>query len=156
MEKLQHNKVDFVVDATKNLLVNVLKYRPFLVKPNNFELGEIFGKVLKTDDEIAFYAKELQKQGAKNVLVSMGAGGAMLLTENGEQHRLGIVEGDVKNTVGSGDSMVAGFVAGYLERHDYKYALELGTAAGTATAFSDNLGTYDEIMENLDKVRSLK
>lgn len=155
MERLQNKEADFVVDATKSLLVNVLKYHPFLIKPNNFELGEIFGKVLKTDNEIAFYAKELQKQGARNVLVSMGGSGAMLITENGEKYKLGIIEGEVKSTVGSGDSMVAGFVAGYLGKKDYKYALELGTAAGTATAFSEHLGTYKEIMENLEKIQRI-
>ena len=154
MERLQNKGVDFVVDATRDLLMNVLKYHPFLIKPNNFELGEIFGKVLKGDNEIVACARELQKQGARNVLVSMGGDGAILVTESGEQHRIGIIEGEVKNTVGSGDSMVAGFVAGWLKEHNYRYALELGTAAGTATAFSDNLGTYDEIMQNLKTIRN--
>lgn len=154
MERLNNKGVDFVVDATKDLLVNVLKYHPFLIKPNNFELGEIFGRVLKGDNEIISCAKELQKQGARNVLVSMGGNGAILVTESGGQHRIGIIEGEVKNTVGSGDSMVAGFVAGWLKEHNYRYALELGTAAGTATAFSDNLGTYDEIMQNLKTIRN--
>ena len=138
-------KVDVVVDATKDLLKNVLKYHPFLIKPNNHELGEMFGTVLKTDDEIEFYAKKLQELGARNVLISMAGDGAMLVDENGLKYRIGVPKGTVRNSVGAGDSMVAGFVAGYLKTKDYETALKMGTAAGSATAFSDGLATAADI-----------
>lgn len=142
---IQGKNVHTVVDATGDLLVNVLKYKPFLIKPNHYELGEIFGKELQTDEEIIECAKALQKKGAVNVLVSMGKQGAILIDENGQTHRTGVIKGQVKGTVGSGDSMVAGFVAGYLEKIDYAYALKLGAAAGNATAFSDGLADYETI-----------
>lgn len=154
LNRLSGRGIRFVVDATKDLLLNVLKYHPFLIKPNNFELGEIFGKNLKTKDEIIACAKELQRQGAENVLVSMGGEGAILISADGQTYHIPAVKGNVKNTVGSGDSMVAGFVAGYIKTGDYKYALELGSASGSATAFSDDLGTYDEIMENLKIIQN--
>ena len=154
LNELSGKGIRFVVDATKDLLLNVLKYHPFLIKPNNFELGEIFGKHLKTKDEIIYCAKELQNKGAENVLVSMGGNGAILLSSDGQIYHIKAVSGKVKNTVGSGDSMVAGFIAGYIKTNDYKYALELGSAAGSATAFSDDLGTYDEIMENLKIIQN--
>ncbi len=145
-------KIDVVVDATKDLLKNVLKYHPFLIKPNNHELGEMFGKTLKTDDEIEFYAKKLQELGARNVLISMAGDGAMLISENGEKFRIGVPKGEVRNSVGAGDSMVAGFIAGYLNTGSYENALKMGTAAGSATAFSDDLATKEAILnlyENL-------
>ncbi len=145
LERLQNKGVTFVVDATKDLLMNVLKYHPFLIKPNNHELGEMFGKVLKTDDEIEEHAKKLQEMGARNVLISMAGDGAMLVTEDGQRFRVGVPKGTVKNSVGAGDSMVAGFVAGYMKTKDYKVALNMGTAAGSATAFSDDLATGDLI-----------
>lgn len=149
LEKVCNKKIYFVVDATKDLLVNTLKFKPFLVKPNNFELGEIFGKTLTSDDDIVFYAKKLQELGAKNVLVSLAAKGAILITETGECFKTGTPQGKVKNSVGAGDSMVAGFIAGYLEKGDYGYALKFGTAAGSATAFSEGLGSKDLIMQLL-------
>ena len=152
MEKLENKGIQIVVDATKDLLVNVLKYHPFLIKPNNHELGDIFGKVLKTDDEILFCAKELQKKGAKNVLVSLAKDGALLVTNEGEMYRIGVPKGDVKNSVGAGDSMVAGFIAGYLEKEDYEYALKMGTAAGSATAFSYGLAQKGDVMDLLNKI----
>lgn len=155
LNKLNGKGIRFVVDATKDLLLNVLKYHPFLIKPNNFELGELFGKHLKTKDEIIYCAKELQNKGAENVLVSMGGNGAILISADGQIYHIKAVSGKVKNTVGSGDSMVAGFIAGYIKTNDYKYALELGSAAGSATAFSDDLATYDEIMDNLKKIQNL-
>ena len=145
LERLQNKGVTFVVDATKDLLMNVLKYHPFLIKPNNHELGEMFGTVLKTDDEIEEHAKRLQAMGARNVLISMAGDGAMLITEDGERFRVGVPKGTVKNSVGAGDSMVAGFVAGYMKTKDYRTALNMGTAAGSATAFSDDLATGDFI-----------
>ena len=140
-------KVDVVVDATKDLLKNVLKYHPFLIKPNNHELGEMFGTVLKTDDEIEIHAKKLQELGARNVLISMAGDGAMLIAETGEKFRIGVPKGKVKNSVGAGDSMVAGFVAGYFKNRSYEEALKMGTAAGSATAFSDDLATGEAILE---------
>lgn len=151
LEHLQNKDVKAVADASKNLLLNVLKYKPFLVKPNNYELGEMFGVSLKTTDEIEEYARKLQDMGAKNVLVSMAGDGALLLDENGKTHVCGVCKGTVKNSVGAGDSMVAGFIAG-LERGDHKYALKLGTAAGGATAFSDGLAEkalIDELLKQL-------
>ncbi len=145
LERLSGKGVTFVVDATKDLLMNVLKYHPFLIKPNNHELGEMFGTVLKTDDEIEEHAKKLQEMGARNVLISMAADGAMLITETGERFRVGVPKGEVKNSVGAGDSMVAGFVAGYMKTGDFKVALDMGTAAGSATAFSDDLATGELI-----------
>ncbi len=145
LERLYGKGVTFVVDATKDLLLKVLKYNPFLIKPNNHELGEMFGVVLKTDDEIEEYARKLQEMGARNVLVSMAKDGAMLITEDGQRFRVGVPKGKVKNSVGAGDSMVAGFVAGYMKTGDYRAALNMGTAAGSATAFSDDLATGDLI-----------
>ncbi|OUN86015.1 1-phosphofructokinase [Gemmiger sp. An50] len=145
LARLEGKKVLCAVDATRDLLVNVLKYKPFLIKPNNHELGEIFGRVLTTDEEIRECAEKLQQQGARNVLVSMAGDGAMLLDENGGCHRLAAYKGKVKNSVGAGDSMVAGFLAGYLDTGDYAHALRVGSAAGSATAFSDVLATRFEI-----------
>ena len=145
LERLYAKGVTFVVDATKDLLMNVLRFKPFLIKPNNHELGEMFGTVLKTDDEIEEYAKKLQEMGARNVLISMAGDGAMLITEDGQRFRVGVPKGTVKNSVGAGDSMVAGFVAGYIKTRDYQVALNMGTAAGSATAFSDDLATGDLI-----------
>lgn len=151
LERLQNKNIKAVVDATKDLLMNVLKYKPFLIKPNNHELGEMFGVTLKTNEEIAEYAQKLKDMGARNVLVSMAGDGALLLDENGKTHVCGVCRGTVKNSVGAGDSMVAGFIAGS-ERGDYEYALKLGTAAGGATAFSDGLAEkafIDELLKQL-------
>ena len=137
------------VDATRDLLVNVLPYHPFLIKPNNHELGEIVGKVLTGDAEIVAAARTLQEKGARNVLVSMAGDGALLLDEQGQVHRIGCPKGKVVNSVGAGDSMVAGFVAGYLQSGSYAQALRLGTACGSATAFSLGLATKEKIDELL-------
>ena len=145
MAHLEGRGILIAVDATRDLLVNVLKYKPFLIKPNNHELGEIFGKVLKTDEEIIQCAKKLQEQGGRNILVSMAGDGALLLDENGQSHRIGCPKGKVLNSVGAGDSMVAGFIAGYLEKQDYSYALKLGTATGSATAFSIGLAAKKDV-----------
>lgn len=152
MAFLQERDIRMVVDATGKLLVNVLKYRPFLIKPNNHELGEIFGEVPQTDEQIIACAKKLQDLGAENVLVSMAGDGALLLDEKGTVHRIGCPKGTVVNSVAAGDSMVAGFLAGYMQSGDYGYALKLGTAAGSATAFSLGLGEkelIDELMKQL-------
>ena len=151
LERLSGKKVKAVVDATKDLLLNVLKYKPFLIKPNNHELGEMFGVTLKTTGEIAEYAQKLKDMGAQNVLVSMAGDGALLLDENGNTHICGVCRGTVKNSVGAGDSMVAGFIAGS-EKGDYEYALKLGTAAGGATAFSDGLAEKEEIFRLLEQL----
>lgn len=152
LRHLSGKQVRAVVDTTRDLLVNVLKYKPFLIKPNNFELGEIFGVPLKDDvDEIVCYAGKLQEMGARNVLVSMAGDGAVLLDENGGVHACGVCKGTVKNSVGAGDSMVAGFVAG-CETGDYDYALKLGTATGGATAFSEGLAKKELIAELLQQL----
>lgn len=151
MERLSEKNIKFVVDATKDLLMNVLKYKPFLIKPNNHELGEMFGVTLKTNEEITEYAQKLKDMGAQNVLVSMAGDGALLLDENGKTHICGVCKGTVKNSVGAGDSMVAGFVAGS-GQGDYEYALKLGTAAGGATAFSDGLAEKEEIFRLLEQL----
>lgn len=145
MARLAGKKVDIVVDATKDLLLNVLKYHPFLIKPNNFELGEMFGVTLHSDEEIEEYAKRLQALGARNVAISMAGDGSMLLTETGETYRMGVPKGKVVNSVGAGDSMVAGFIASYFAEHDYKKALKYGAATGSATAFSEGLATKDQV-----------
>ena len=148
MARLDGKGVMIVVDATKDLLVNVLKYHPFLVKPNNHELGEIFGVELKTRKDVIPYGKKLQEKGARNVLVSMAGDGAILITEEGEVHVTPCPKGEVKNSVGAGDSMVAGFITGYLRSNgDYNEALKMGTAAGSATAFSEDVATGEKIME---------
>ena len=146
LERLSLKKIRVVVDATKDLLLNVLKFKPFLVKPNNHELGDMFGVKLKTDEEIEKYARKLQDMGAVNVLISMAKDGSMLIDETGKMHRMGVCKGKVKNSVGAGDSMVAGFTAG-IQSGDYEYALKLATAAGGATAFSDGLATKEKITE---------
>lgn len=148
LERISAKNIRVAVDATKDLLLNVLKYKPFLIKPNNHELGEMFGVELETDEDIEKYARKLHKMGAVNVLISMAGDGAMLIDEFGKMHRCGVCRGTVKNSVGAGDSMVAGFTAGVLNA-DYEYALKLGTAAGGATAFSDGLATREKITELL-------
>lgn len=148
---LAPKNVRAVVDATGKLLMNVLKYKPFLVKPNNHELGEMFRVKLKTHDDIVMYANKLREMGAKNVLVSMAGDGAVLVDEQGNVHSCGVCKGTVVNSVGAGDSMVAGFIAG-CEKGDYDYALKLGTAAGGATAFSMGLAEkklIDELFSQL-------
>ncbi len=149
MERLQNRGIKIVVDATEDLLSNVLKYKPFLIKPNHYELGELFSKTLETDDEIINCAKELQKRGAVNVLVSMGSNGAILITENGKIYKTGTLSGKVISAVGAGDSMVAGFIAGYIDSNDYNYALKLGTAAANATALSKGLAEKEKVNELL-------
>ncbi len=151
LARLDGKDIRTVVDATKDLLVKVLKYRPFLIKPNNFELGEIFGVELHTTGEIVEYAGKLHEMGARNVLVSMAGDGAVLLDENGKTHICGVCKGTVRNSVGAGDSMVAGFIAG-CEKAGYEYALKLGTAAGGATAFSEGLATKKKINELLSQL----
>lgn len=151
LEHLSHKRIKAVVDATKDLLLNVLKYKPFLIKPNNHELGEMFGVKLESIDDIVTYAKKLKDMGAVNVLISMAGDGAVLIDENGRVHHCGVCKGTVKNSVGAGDSMVAGFIAGSLDG-DYEYALKLGTATGGATAFSEGLAKKDRVYELLKQL----
>lgn len=149
LDRLSGKNIRVVVDATKDLLRKVLRFKPFLIKPNNHELGEMFQVELKTEEEIERYARKLKELGAVNVLVSMAGDGALLIDEFGQKHRCGVCKGRVRNSVGAGDSMVAGFVAGSV-KGDYEYALKLGTAAGGATAFSDGLAKREQIQELLD------
>ncbi len=151
LERIKCKDVRIVVDATKKLLLNSLKYKPFLIKPNRQELSEIFGVEISTEDDTEKYAKSLQKMGAKNVLISLGGDGAMLIDEFGIKHKAGVLKEKVINTVGSGDSMVAGFVAGYEKSRDYAYALKLGSVCGNATAFLSGLATKEKINELLTK-----
>ena len=152
MARLDGKGVMIVVDATKDLLVNVLKYHPFLVKPNNHELGEIFGKVLESEADIVEYAKKLQEMGAQNVLISMAGEGAVLIAADGQCLEAPAPKGKLVNGVGAGDSMVAGFITGWLEEKDYAHAFCMGIAAGSASAFSENLATKEEVMQVLKQV----
>lgn len=151
LERVKGKDVRIVVDATKKLLLNSLKYKPFLIKPNRQELSEIFSVEINSEETVERYAKELQKMGAKNVLISLGCDGAMLIDEFGQKHKAGVIEGKAVNTVGSGDSMVAGFIAGYEKQHSYSYALKLGSVCGNATAFLSGLATKEKINELLTK-----
>lgn len=145
LKRLDGKGVMTVVDATNDLLMEVLKYRPFLIKPNQHELGEIFGVELTTQESVIPYAKKMQEKGAVNVLVSMGGKGAVLLDENGDVHMLPAPKGNLVNAVGAGDSMVAGFLAGWLEKQDYMHAFRMGVSAGSASAFSEFLATRQEV-----------
>lgn len=145
MEHLKEKKLKIVVDATRELLVNVLPYHPFLIKPNNHELEEIFRVKINGKAEIAAYAKRLQELGARNVLVSMAGDGAVLVTEQGEVFEAEAPKGKVLNSVGAGDSMVAGFLAGYLAANNYEEAFHMGLCTGSASAFSEELATRAEV-----------
>ena len=150
MKSLLDKEVEFIVDATKDLLLKVLKYRPFLIKPNHHELAEMFDVILNSDEDIIKYGKKLQEMGAKNVLISMAGDGAIFLPEGGEAIKREVPKGILKNSVGAGDSMVAGFLYGYLKNNDLDEAFKLGIATGSASAFSEELATKEEV-ENLLK-----
>lgn len=154
MKMLSDRRILFAVDAAKNLLLNVMPYKPFLVKPNGHELGEMFGVTLKTREEVIPYARKLQEKGARNVLASMAGEGAVLVTETGEVLMHDAPRGTVKNSVGAGDSMVAGFIAGWCERPDYAHAFKLSLAAGSASAFSEGLATKAEIKHIYEALES--
>lgn len=145
LKRLQGRGVTAVVDATKNLLLNVLEYRPFLVKPNNHELGEIFQVELWDRKSVVSYARKLQEMGAQNVLVSMAGEGAVLAAQDGTVYETPAPEGTLVNGVGAGDSMVAGFLAGWMEKQDFRHAFYMGVSAGSASAFSERLATREEI-----------
>jgi len=147
IENLSKKNVNFIIDTADKSLIEILKYKPFLIKPNHHELGDLFNTTINSSNDIICYAKELQTLGAKNVLVSRAENGALLLDENGRIYTKGIANGKLINSVGCGDSMVAGFLAGYIERKEYEYALTLASACGCATAFSDVLATRSEIDE---------
>ena len=145
MRLLDGKGVRIVVDATKDLLMNVLPYHPFLIKPNNYELGEIFGVELMTREEVVPYGKKLQEMGAQNVLISMAGEGAVLIAADGRIFEAPAPKGTLVNGVGAGDSMVAGFMAGWMQKQDYEHAFYMGVSAGSASAFSENLATKEEI-----------
>ena len=152
MADLKDRGVMIVVDATKDLLLNVLEYHPFLIKPNNHELGEIFDVKLTTREEVIPFGRKLQEKGARNVLVSMAGEGAVLIAEDGQVFDAPAPKGKLINGVGAGDSMVAGFVAGWIEKQDYEYAFHMGVASGSASAFSENLATKEEIINVYNQV----
>lgn len=150
LARLEDRGIQFVVDTTRDLLDSALPYHPFLIKPNLLELGELFDPAPESDEEVRACAAELQARGARNVLVSMAEKGSLLLDERGGCRRLGVPQGTVRNSVGAGDAMVAGFLAGWLDTGDYAYAQRLGTAAGSATAYSHGLATREEILALVD------
>ncbi|MDO4395265.1 MAG: 1-phosphofructokinase [Clostridia bacterium] len=156
LKRLSGRGIGFVIDATGELLVNVLKYKPFLIKPNKKELEDITGLPIITGEDLRSSAEYLQRKGARNVLVSLGADGAYLLSESGKEYKEDAIHLEVRNTVGSGDSMVAGFLAGYAKDQNPEYALKLGIAAGSATAASSGTADRDKINEFLQLMRGQK
>lgn len=151
MERLAGRGVRIVVDAERDLLTRVLPYRPFLVKPNNHELGDIFGVTLKTRDEVVPYARRMREMGAQNVLVSMAGEGGVLVAADGQVYQSPAAKGTVVNSVGAGDSCVAGFLAGLMETGSYQTAFRMGLAAGSASAFSDHLATRSEVEDLMSR-----
>ena len=145
MKRLKDRGIMIAVDATRELLLNVLEYHPFLIKPNNHELGEIFHVRLNSREEVIPYAEKLREMGARNVLVSMAGEGAVLAAEDNGVYMSPAPKGKLINGVGAGDSMVAGFLAGWMERQDYRHAFGMGIAAGSASAFSEYLARREEI-----------
>lgn len=153
--RMEGKKILLAVDATKDLLVNVLEYHPFVIKPNNHELGEIFGVKITEKEDVITYAKKMQEKGAGNVLVSMAGDGAVLVAEDGSIFQAEAPKGKVVNSVGAGDSMVAGFVTGYLKTGSYKEAFQMGVCTGSASAFSEELATEPEVLALLDKNKGI-
>lgn len=153
MSELSGKGIEFIVDATKDLLLNVLEFQPFLIKPNNHELGEIFGVELRTRESVVPYARKLQEMGARNVLVSMAGEGAVLLDEKEQIFMLPAPKGELVNAVGAGDSMVAGFLAGWSTTKDSYHAFKMGVAAGSASAFSEFLATKDEVWKIYESMK---
>lgn len=154
LERLSVKKMKVVVDATGDLLVKVLKYHPFLIKPNNHELAEIFGVTLSSKEDIIKYAKKLQEMGARNVLISMAGEGAILIAEDGVVYQSPAPKGKLVNSVGAGDSMVAGFITGYLEKSDFEHAFYMGVSTGSASAFSSQLATKPEVLAILKTLKA--
>ncbi len=156
MKYVQEKNVKVIVDATKNLLLNVLKYHPFLIKPNHHEIAEMFNVTISDTEQLLYYGNQLKEMGAQNVLISMGGDGAILISEHGDVYRSNVPKGTVKNSVGAGDSMVAGFIAGYLQGNSYEEALRLGAASGSATAFSSDVATRDYINQLVSEINVTK
>lgn len=155
MKHLQDKKLRIVVDATRDLLVNVLPYHPFLIKPNNHELGEIFNVEITDKDDVVKYAKKLQEKGARNVLISMAGDGAVLVAEDGLVYKADAPKGKLVNSVGAGDSMVAGFISGYLNYKNYEDAFKWGVCTGSASTFSEELATKKEVLDLLEASKEL-
>lgn len=156
MDMLKDKGVQIVVDATSRLLTNVLEYNPFFIKPNQHELGDIFNATLNTQEEVIPYALELKKMGAVNVCVSMGGKGAILVADDGNVYKAKAPDGILKNSVGAGDSLVAGFLSGWIEKKDYEYAFRKGVATGSASAFSERLATNGEVNDLIGKVTIIR
>lgn len=153
MQRLSGRGIRIVVDATKDLLLNVLQYKPFLIKPNNHELGEIFDVELKTRESVIPYAKKLQEKGAQNVLISMAGEGGVLVAADGNVFMSEAPKGKLVNGVGAGDSMVAGFITGYMENGNYEHAFKMGLSAGSASAFSEFLATREEVLAVYESIK---
>lgn len=156
LQRMESKNIMAVVDATGDLLMNVLQYHPFLIKPNNHELGELFDVKITTKEQVVPYAKKLQEQGARNVLISMGGQGAVFVSETGEVYMAEAPKGELKNSVGAGDSMVAGFVTGWITKGDYEHAFRMGVSTGSASAFSENLATKAEVEEVFARCEVMK
>ena len=156
MDMLKDKGVQIVVDATSRLLTNVLEYNPFFIKPNQQELGDIFNVTLNTQEEVIPYALELKKMGAVNVCVSMGGKGAILVADDGNVYKAKAPDGILKHSVGAGDSLVAGFLSGWIEKKDYEYAFRKGVATGSASAFSERLATNGEVNDLIGKVTIIR
>ncbi len=156
MDMLKDKGVQIVVDATSRLLTNVLEYNPFFIKPNQHELGDIFNVTLNTQEEVIPYALELKKMGAVNICVSMGGKGAILVADDGNVYKAKAPDGILKNSVGAGDSLVAGFLSGWIEKKDYEYAFRKGVATGSASAFSERLATNGEVNDLIGKVTIIR
>ena len=152
MEKLSKKEIKFIVDATGELLLNVLKYSQFLIKPNHHELAELFNVTIKNEEDIIKYAKKLKEMGARNVLISRAADGAIFINEDNEVIKSRAPKGRVINSVGAGDSMVAGFIAGYLKNERLDEAFKMGVATGSASAFSEGLATKEKVYELLNEI----
>ena len=152
MERLKDQDVKIIVDATRDLLLNVLKYKPFLIKPNHHELAELFNTEIKNEDEIILYAKKLKEMGARNVLISMAGDGAIFVTEDNRVIKSQVPKGKLVNSVGAGDSMVGGFIAGYLNNNNLEEAFKMGVATGSASAFSEGLATKEKVYELLKEI----
>lgn len=152
-EKLKNKNIKIIVDSTNDLLLKTLKFKPFLIKPNKPELEEIFKTKIKNKKEAIKYAQILQEKGAKNIIVSMGEEGAIFIDENKNKYNIGALKPKkIVNTVGAGDSMIAGFLAGFLKYKNYEKALKLGISSATATVSTIYLGTKEEILEYFNKI----
>lgn len=155
LERLSGKKIKCIVDATEDLLLNVLKYKPFLIKPNHNELAELFNADVKSEEDIIKYGKELRRLGARNVLISRAGDGAIFINENDEVINSKAPTGKVINSVGAGDSMVGGFIAGYLKNKNLKEGFKMGVATGSASAFSEGLATKEKVERLLNEINNV-